>query len=272
MNNSIIAASVSLGALQQKLDILADNIANVNTVGYKRKSTVFEDIMSSLQTQPEDFRQDGRRTPLGYTHGWGTRIAAVQLDLTQGTLKQTGNPNDVAIEGNALFEVRSPDGTRAFTRNGAFQLIPQPGGDRMLVTDTGLPVVDGNGNEIRVPEGYTLRIEENGTLNAIGEPGSPPLQLGKLRLVEVTKPELLQSIGDNLYGVPSDLTNPELVVRTLDVLPPGVAVRQGFSEQSNVSLTDEMSDLMLVQRAYQLSSRALTSSEQMMGMANNLRG
>ncbi|MFC5700916.1 flagellar hook-basal body protein [Cohnella faecalis] len=270
MNNSIISASVSMGALQKRLDILADNIANVDTVGYKRKSAVFEDIMTSLQSQQEDFRLDGRRSPLGYTHGWGSRIASIQLDMTQGSLKDTGNPTDVAIEGNALFEVRTTDGASAYTRHGAFQLIAQPDGDRVLLTDTGLPVLNSNGAEIRVPNGYELKIEENGTLTANGPQGSQPIDLGKLSLVQVTKPEFLVSVGDNLYGVPADV-NVDDVLQNLIELPQGVAVRQGFAEQSNVSWGDEMSDLLLVQRAYQLSARALSSSEQMMGMANNLR-
>jgi flagellar basal-body rod protein FlgG len=280
VNNSMIIASASMGALQQKLDMLADNIANSNTVGYKRKNAVFEDIMTSLNPQQTDFNQPGRRTPLGFTQGWGARITSMQTDLTQGALQQTGNMTDVAIEGNGLFEVRTDgniNGARAFTRHGPFQLMPDANGDRVLVTNSGQQVVGdtGNGEDfIRVPAGYNLSIATDGTLTAIGNEGTASINLGKLKLVQVTNPELLQAVADNLYGIPSNV-NPNDAVRNIAPLPngeTGISVRQGFVEQSNVNMTDEMTDLMIVQRAYQLSARALSSGEQMMGMANNLRG
>lgn len=280
MNNSMITASVSMGALQQKLDMLADNFANANTVGYKRKSAVFEDILTSLNPHLEDFNQAGRRTPLGFTQGWGSRIAAIQTDMSQGVLKQTGNVTDIAIEGNGLFEVRTDgniNGARAFTRHGPFQLMPDANGDRILVTNSGQQVVGNTGTGedfIRVPAGYELTVGTDGTLTAVGGEGTTPINLGTLKLVQVTNSELLQAVADNLYGIPENV-NPANVVRDVALLPngeTGISVLQGFVEQSNVNMADEMTDLMIVQRAYQLSARALSSSEQMMGMANSLRG
>jgi flagellar basal-body rod protein FlgG len=147
----------------------------------------------------------------------------------------------------------------------------------MLVTNSGQPVVANNGGVdefISVPAGYNLSIGTDGTLTAVGNGGTAPITLGKLKLVQVTNPEFLQSIGDNLFGIPLGI-NPNDVVQNVANLiqgDRGLSVRQGFVEQSNVNMTDEMTDLMLVQRAYQLSARALSSSEQMMGMANNVRG
>ncbi|WP_276353532.1 flagellar hook-basal body protein [Cohnella caldifontis] len=271
MNNSMIASSASISALQQKLDMLADNIANINTVGYKRKTSTFEDLLTSLQPREEDFRLPGRATPLGFTQGWGVRLAAMMLDMTQGTLQSTNNPNDVAIEGNALFQVRMPDGTTAYTRHGAFQMIPLPNGERQLVTDGGLAILNRDGGDIIVPEGRNLTISADGNLLAVGNSGTVPIPLGQLQLVQVLKPELLRSIGDNLYGVDAG-TNANAVVQQLPVKPVDVSVRQGFTEQSNVSLTDEMTELINVQRSYQLNARALASADQMLGMANSLRG
>lgn len=280
MNSSMITASVSMGALQQKLDMLAENISNSNTVGYKRKTAVFEDIMTSLNSQVQDFNRLGRRTPMGFTEGWGARLSSIQMDLSQGVLQQTGNMNDVAIEGNGLFEVRTSneiDSPRAFTRHGPFQLISTGGGDRMLVTNSGHPIVaNNNGVEefIQVPAGYNLTIGPDGTLTAVGNEGTTPIDLGRLKMVQVTNPEFLQAVADNLFGIPADV-DPDDVVRDVSGLPAeesGLSVRQGFVEQSNVNMADEMTDLMIVQRAYQLSARALSSGEQMMGMANNLRG
>jgi flagellar basal-body rod protein FlgG len=279
VNNSMITASSSMGALQQKLDILADNIANSNVVGYKRKTAIFEDIMTSLNPQVEDFNQPGRRTPLGFSQGWGSRIVSMQTDLSQGVLQETGYMTDIAIEGNGLFEVRTDgdiNGARAFTRHGPFQLMPDVNGDRVLVTNSGQQVVadTGNGEDfIRVPAGYNLSVAADGTLTAVGINGNESIDMGKLKMVQITNPELLQAFADNLFGIPSNI-NPTDVVRDVTQLTEAersMSVRQGFVEQSNVNMTDEMTDLMIVQRAYQLSARALTSSEQMMGMANNLR-
>jgi len=276
----MISAAVSMGAMQRKLDVLADNIANVNTDGYKKKNVAFEDILTNIQPQLKDFEQPGRRTPLGYTQGYGTRISAQTLDLSQGPLKETGVNTDVAIEGNALFEVRTGltlDSSRAFTRQGDFQLSPTASGDSILLTNTGYPVVADDGGTdtfITVPAGYRLAIGADGSVTATNADGSDTVNLGTLKLAQVTKPELLQAVADNLYGVPQNL-NVGDVVQTIAASPGtagGAAVRQGYLEQSNVDLTSEISDLINVQRAYQLNSRALSSADQMMQMATNLRG
>jgi flagellar basal-body rod protein FlgG len=269
MNNSMIAASASMGALQRKLDILADNIANVNTVGYKRKTAVFEDLLTSMQPHEPDFRLAGRQTPMGFTQGWGAKLSSIQLDLSQGTLTATGNMSDVALEGNGLFEIQMPDGSQAYTRHGPFHLVPDGAtGDQKLVTAAGYSVLDNAKGEIIVPAGRKLNIAADGSLTAVNADGSDPQTLGKISLYTVVKPELVRTIGENLYGIDSDMLQSG-VVRPVTG---GVAVRQGFTEQSNVDMTEEMSDLMMVQRAYQLSARALSSGEQMLGMANNLRG
>lgn len=280
MNNSIAAAAASVAALQQKLDLLANNIANADTVGYKRKTSVFEDLLTSLQPQENAFNQPGRRTPIGFTQGWGARLAGMQIDLSQGSLQPTGNPTDLAIEGNGLFEVRTTGdlaGPPAYTRHGDFALVPTGNGDRILVTNSGQPVigqVNGVDDFIYVPDGYEMKISEDGTILAYNADGSDVQDLGKLKVVQVTKPDLLQEIGDNLYGVPANV-NPADVVQTAVLSANGgggLSVRQGFLESSNVNLTDEITDLVSVQRAYQLSARALSSADQMMQMAANLRG
>jgi len=271
VNNSMITSAASMYSLQRKLDMMADNIANINTVGYKRKTSVFEDVLTSLQPHEQAFELPGRRTPSGFTLGWGAKLSAMMLDMTQGSLQSTGNPNDVAIEGNALFRVTMPDGTEAYTRQGAFQLVPLPSGDRQLATNDGNAVVDALGGDIIVPAGMDLTIRPDGTMVAEGVAGTVPAELGRIGLVQVLKPEMLVAIGDNFFGV-SEGVNPAVVVEDLPDRQPDVSVRQGYTEQSNVNLTSEMSEVIMVQRAYQLNARALASSEQMMSMANNLRG
>jgi len=271
VNNSMITSAASMYSLQQKLDMLADNMANLNTVGYKRKTSVFEDILTSLQPHEKAFELAGRRTPPGFTQGWGAKLSAMMLDMTQGSLQDTGNPNDVAIEGNALFRVTMPDGSEAYTRQGAFQLVPLPSGARQLVTNDGNAVLDAQGGGIIVPAGLELTIRPDGSMVAEGPVGTVPAELGRIGLVQVLKPELLSAIGDNFFGVAEGVNN-AVVVEPLPDRQADVAVRQGYTEQSNVNLTNEMAEVIMVQRAYQLNLRALTSSEQMMTMANNLRG
>ncbi|GIQ61987.1 flagellar basal body rod protein FlgG [Paenibacillus cisolokensis] len=280
MNNSMITAMSSMNGLQQRLDLLAENVANVNTAGYKRKQATFSDLLRTVQQQPEAFERPGRLTPGGFSQGWGARMHMLQPDLSQGALKETGLSTDVAIEGNALFEVvTDAEGTRAFTRNGAFQLTLNGNGDTILATGDGYPVVavmtgaDGQtveGNVV-LPPNYDLRIYPDGRLEAVNAEGTA-VGLGRLKVVEPTKPALLAAVQDNLFAVPNGVNRDDVLT---DIVPGEgnrISLHQGYLEQSNVSLVDELTELINVQRAYQLSARALSSSDMMMGMANSLRG
>ncbi|GFN32683.1 flagellar hook-basal body protein [Paenibacillus xylaniclasticus] len=269
MNGSMINAMVSMNGLQQKLDILADNIANVNTVGYKRKDASFQDLLTNMKVQSDEFKEPGRLSPMNYTQGWGSRLMAIQPDLTQGTLKATDNGLDIAIEGDALYQVQTPEGS-AFTRNGAFQLSLQTDGRALLATSDGYPVMSENDQPIVIPANRTIRVTTDGTVQAIAQDDTVTT-IGKLKLLQVTRPTMLTTVADNLYAV-AEGVNVEDVLRTVTAGEGSdIAVRQGFLEQSNVDLTSEMTELINVQRAYQLSARALTSSDTMMGLANSLR-
>ncbi|GJM82983.1 hypothetical protein HMSSN139_54790 [Paenibacillus sp. HMSSN-139] len=122
MNNTIISAMVSMSGIQQRLDLLADNIANVDTAGYKRKQANFEDTLTRVQQQTSDLNLPGRATPSGFNLGFGSRMSQVTVNYTQGPIKETGNPTDLAIEGNAMFSVLTPDGVVAYTRGGDFHV------------------------------------------------------------------------------------------------------------------------------------------------------
>lgn len=287
MNNSMINSSVSMHSLQQKLDILSNNIANVNTNGFKKKEASFEDVLTNVKSQPEGFRQQGRFSPLGFNQGWGSKLVQIQTNLAQGPIQSTGNVTDFAIQGDGLFEVAvsKVDGNGnqvfqpAWTRNGAFSLTPDATGDMVLTTKEGHFVINSEGNPIRVPAGLRPVVEANGTINGYSEqdPSAAPKNLGQIKLVRVVRPQLLQDAGNNLYTLPLGITEAEKV-NILQNVNPGldttnnrVTLMQGFLEQSNVTLADEMTDLVMVQRALQLNSRAITSSDQMMNFANNLR-
>ncbi|MCZ8523335.1 MULTISPECIES: flagellar hook-basal body protein [Paenibacillus] len=289
MNNSMINSSVSMHSLQQKLDLVANNIANVNTTGYKRREASFQDVLTSVKEQPKNFEKTGRLTPLGYGQGWGAKMVAAQLNLAQGSLQTTDNPLDTAIEGSGLFEI-STNGqdetgnattTTRWTRNGAFELSKStdPADPRaFLTTKDGHYVMGADNQPIRIPEGRRVQIEANGVIMAYNDaqPAEAPVQAGQLKMVRVVRPQLLEQIGDNLYGLPGNITQQQrdeilqTVTAANNAVDP-ITVRQGFLEQSNVNLSDEMTEMLTVQRAFQLNSRAISSADQMMNLANNLR-
>jgi flagellar basal-body rod protein FlgG len=287
MNNSMINSSVSMHSLQQKLDILSNNIANVNTNGFKKKEASFEDVLTNVQAQPEGFRQQGRFSPLGFNQGWGSRLVQIQTNLAQGPIQPTSNTTDFAIQGDGLFEVAvskvDDNGDQVFqpawTRNGAFSLTPDGQGGTVLTTKEGHYISDIDGSPINVPSGTRPVVEKDGTIKGYNEqdPAAAPVTLGQIKLVRVVRPQLLQDVGDNLYTLPTGITAAEKANILQDVNGVAateatrVSLMQGFLEQSNVTLSDEMTDLVIVQRALQLNSRAITSSDQMMNMANNLR-
>lgn len=290
MNHSMINSLVSMQGLQQKLDIIANNMANINTTGFKRKEATFHDVLTTTMRQPDTFQQVGRLSPLGLTQGWGAKLSQIQTLMAQGSLRQTDLPTDLAIEGDALFEVIVPTmdengqaGQRtAWTRDGAFSLKAQPDDpdNVYLTTQEGHLVLGTDDLPIQVPNYHRIKVDTDGTIMAFSElaPSDPPIEVGSLKLVQVVRPQLLQNLGDNLYAIPDDI-DPALgeVLRVVafDGANPEAAkvkVQQGFLEESNVVLTEEITELMLTQRAYQLNAKALTSADNMMSLANSLRG
>ncbi|MFC6334929.1 flagellar hook-basal body protein [Paenibacillus septentrionalis] len=274
MNSSMIKALNSMNSYQMKLDTIADNVANSNTVGYKKKSTVFEDLLTNTKNQPEAFGLDGRRAPLGLNQGWGSRVAGISTDFSQGTFNETGVLTDLAIEGNALFEVQVDEGTTAYTRDGSFQISINAAGEPVLTTSQGYPVMatlpDGSQGRIVIPDGYSMQVLSNGSVNAVNELGDS-IALGQIRLVEAVRPDALIQAADNLFTVAPGAVAAQAVVQIQPDANNRLAIHQGYVEQSNVDLSTEMTDMIKVQRAYQLAARALSSSDTMMQLANNLR-
>lgn len=289
MNNSMINSSVSMRSIQQKLDLIANNIANVNTTGYKRKEASFQDVLTSVKQQPSGFQKEGRMTPLGYNQGWGSKLVEAQVNMAQGSLQLTDNQLDFAIEGNGLFEVavvtldanNAPVTTTRWTRNGAFDISPSvdPGDpDGYLTTKDGHYIVGVDNNPIRVPNHHRIAVEPNGVVMAYNEADktAPPIEVGQMKTVRVIRPQLLVQVGDNMYGLPADITPQQRdeilqpVTAANNNIDP-ITIRQRFLEQSNVNLSDEMTEMLTIQRAFTLNSRAISSADQMMNLANNLR-
>jgi len=275
MNSSMMKALNSMNSYQLKMDLISNNVANMNTVGYKSKSAVFEDLLTTMEQQPEGFSRDGRLTPLGFNQGWGSKVTGIATDFTQGPLKETGVLTDLAIEGNALFEVTVDDaGTLAYTKDGSFQISINGNREAVLTTNQGYPVQatlpDGSQGSIIIPDGFALKIEADGNVYGVNERGAQ-VSLGRINLVNPVRPDALVQVADNLFSVATGANANEVVNRIIPDSQNRIAIRQGFLEQSNVDYTKEMTDLMKVQRAYQLAARALSSSDTLMQLANNLR-
>ncbi|MFD3259332.1 flagellar hook-basal body protein [Paenibacillus lentus] len=272
MNNSMISAMVSMNGIQQRLDLIADNMANVNTVGYKRKEAAFQDTLNSVMQQSSDFQLAGRATPLGVNMGFGSRMSELSVNYTQGTMKETGNMTDLAIQGNAMFQVLTQNGEIGYTRAGNFNIQPNPEdpGVGYLMTALGNPVLDSDGELIEVPSGSTLHIDGAGNIIAID--GTTETEVGRIGLVTPLRPDSLIQKDSNLFVLPPG-EREGVIMATSDLAQEEQAtIRQGVLENSNVDLANEMAEMMKVQRAYQLAARALTSSDTMMNLANNLRG
>ncbi|WHX48757.1 flagellar hook-basal body protein [Paenibacillus woosongensis] len=272
MNNSMISAMVSMNGIQQRLDMIADNMANVNTAGYKRKEAAFQDTLNSVMQQSSDFQLGGRATPLGLSMGFGSRMSELSVNFKQGTLKETGKMTDLAIEGNAMFQVLTRDGEIGFTRAGNFSVQPNPEDQAMgyLVTSLGHPVLDEEGELIEVPTGSKLHIDGAGNIIAVD--GEVETEVGRIGLVTPLRPDALIQKDSSLFVLPPGVR--EGIIAATSDLPEEeqATIRQGVLENSNVDLANEMAEMLKVQRAYQLAARALTSSDTMMNLANNLRG
>ncbi|WP_055106092.1 flagellar hook-basal body protein [Paenibacillus ihumii] len=272
MNNSMISAMVSMNGIQQRLDLLADNMANVNTVGYKRKEAAFQDTLNSVMQQSSDFQLAGRATPLGIGMGFGSRMSELAVNFKQGTMKETGNMTDLAIEGNAMFQVLTQDGEVGYTRAGNFniQINPEDPQTGYLVTNLGHPLLDIDGELIEVPAGSKLHIDGAG--NIIAMDGEVEAEVGRIGLVTPLRSDALIQRDSNLFVLPPG-EREGVIMATSDLAEEEQAtIRQGVLENSNVDLANEMAEMLKVQRAYQLAARALTSSDTMMNLANNLRG
>lgn len=271
MNNSMISAMVSMNSLQQRLDMIADNIANVDTVGYRSKDSSFEDVLTQVQGHHKDFNLPGRATPPGYTMGFGMRVASVVENMDQGSHKETGRPLDLAIEGNAMFAVEGGDGI-AYTREGSFHVLPDPQDSNFvyLVNNQGYRVLNEDNNPIRVPANAKVAIDTQGRVHVETAAGQGPVS--QLKLAELQRPEGLVKMDGNLYVLAAGLTEAEVFEQAIAGQAPQSEVHSGFLEMSNVNYSEEMTKMLEVQRAYQLAARALSSSDTMMSLANTMRG
>lgn len=276
MNNSMISAMVAMSGIQQKLGVVSDNIANADTVGYKSKDATFEDVFTIVKQQPGAASSlAGRSTASGYNVGFGARMGDVTMNMTEGAMQTTGNPTDLAIQGDGMFRV-SADGKEGWTREGSFHFVPVANDPKSayMATAQGYLLMGDNGQPIKVPAKTDIGIDDKGIIRSTDGRGRVTIVNGangqpqRIGVDRITHPEGLQQMDGNLFVLPANAQRAQVV----GTMSADTEIRQGFLESSNVDLSSEMTDMMNVQRAYQLAARALSSSDQMMNLANTIRG
>ncbi|BET66069.1 flagellar basal-body rod protein FlgG [Opitutales bacterium ASA1] len=259
MNLALYAAASGMEAQQINLNTISNNIANVNTVGFKKSKIEFQDLFYQATRQAGAEAGAGNLVPTSVELGNGSQVVSTAKVFTQGQLSQTGGDLDIAIEGDGFFEVERPDGTSAFTRDGTFKV----GADGRVMTSDGYPVLSGFQ---AIPAGTTgIGISTTGEVSLATPNG---VQNFRLQLARFQNSSGLQSIGGNLYvetaasGVP-EIGNPaEGGFGT---------VRQGFVEASNVNVVEEMVGMILAQRAYEVNSKSIQTSDQMLERISQLK-
>jgi len=259
MNQSLWIAKSGLDAQQTKLSTISNNLANASTAGYKRSRAVFEDLLYQNVRQVGSQSSQDTQLPSGLMLGLGVRTVATEKLFTQGNLVETGNAFDVAVEGRGFVEVLLPDGTSAYTRDGSFQVDNQG----QLVNSSGYVIQPA----ITVPENaQSVSVGNDGTVT-VSTPGSASVtQIGTLQLADFINATGLQPMGKNLYLESNASGSPQVGTPGLNGL--GTIV-QGFIESSNVNVVEELVNMIETQRAYEINSKAISTSDQMLQFITN---
>lgn len=261
MIRALYTSSTGMQAQQLNLDAVANNLANVNTAGFKRTRVDFQDLLYQTYRAPGTAGAQGTVIPTGIQVGHGTRPVATQRIFSQGDFQQTENPLDLVIEGNGFFQVLRPDGTTAYTRAGAFK----KDGTGRIVTSEGYPLQPA----VTIPADATaVTVASDGTVSVTVASQSSAQQVGTLQLARFTNPAGLSSIGRSLF-TPTQASGDAVVGN------PGSegmgTLAQGLLEQSNVKVVEEMVAMITTQRAYEANAKAIQTADEMLGMSNNLR-
>ena len=254
MINSLWISKTGMEAQQMQLDVISNNLANVSTTGFKRANAVFEDLIYQNLRQVGSNSSEQSQLPTGLHLGLGVRTVATSRSFSQGSLQQTGNNLDIAIQGNGFFQITMPDGTTNYTRDGSFQVDNQG----RLVTSTGLPVANG----VTVPaNARSLAISADGTVTAMIPGNSSPQAVGTIALASFINTAGLEPRGQNLFAESAASGQPNSGVPGANGLG---TLSQGFLETSNVNVVQELITMIQTQRAYEMNSKAIQTSDQML--------
>ena len=261
MIRALNTAATGMQAQKQNLDVLANNLANISTNGFKKSRAEFEDLMYQTQKDPGQATGLNSVSPTGVQVGLGVKTGAVQKDFSHGSSIVTKNPFDIQIEGSGFFQMQTPDGQVGYTRDGAFKRDPSG------------KLIDRNGNalqpEITIPaDAAGVEISSTGEVKIIQNLNDPPQTVGQIDIVNFVNPAGLRSIGKNLF-MQTPASGQAITTR------PGLQgtgyLAQGQVEGSNVNIADEMVNMITAQRAYETNSKAIQAADQMLQTVNNLK-
>ena len=260
MMRSLWISKTGMEAQQTQLDVVSHNLANVGTNGFKRAHAVFEDLMYQTLRQTGANSSEQTQLPTGLQVGLGVRTVATSRQFSQGNLQQSGNSLDLAVKGNGFFQVQMPDGTTAYTRDGSFQ-VSSTG---QVVTSSGYTVQPG----ITIPAtSQSITVAADGTVSVTLPGQATPQVLGQIQLANFINPPGLEPRGQNLYTETAASGTPSTAA-------PGSSglgdVAQGFVETSNVNVVEELVAMIQTQRAYELNSKAIQTSDQMLQRLSQL--
>ena len=254
MIRSLWISKTGMEAQQTQLDTISHNLANVSTNGFKRGHVVFEDLIYQNLRQAGAASSEQTQLPTGLQVGLGVRPVATSRIFSQGNLQQTTNNLDVAIKGNGFFQIQLPDGTTGYTRDGSFQVDA----NGQLVTNNGYPVQPG----ITVPaNAQSVTIAADGTVNVALPGQATPAAIGQIQLASFVNPAGLEPRGQNLYAETAASGTANTGAPTSNGLG---ALQQGYVETSNVNVVEELVSMIQTQRAYELNSKAIQTSDQML--------
>ena len=259
MNSALWVAKTGLDAQATRMTVISNNLANVSTTGFKRGRAAFEDLLYQTVRQAGGQTSQQTEAPTGLTLGTGVRVVATARQFSQGNVQQTNNSLDLAVNGRGFFQVSLPDGTTAYTRDGGFQVDSQG----QLVTASGFTVEPA----ITIPENaQSVTIGADGTVSVQLSGEAAPQQVGSLTLADFVNPAGLQSQGENLYVETAASGAPQTGTPGLNGLG---RVVQGALESSNVNVVEELVNMIETQRAYEMNSKAISTTDQMLAYVSN---
>ncbi|PWG02031.1 flagellar basal-body rod protein FlgG [Sphingosinicella humi] len=257
-NAALHVARTGLDAQSARMRVIANNLANVNTTGFKRDRATFETLAYQIMTAPGAPASAENRYATGLSLGSGVEMTGTARVNSQGALATTDNPLDLAIEGDGFFQVTMPDGTIGYTRAGSFNLSPEG----QIVTSDGMPLQPA----IQVPEGaQTITIGADGTVSALVAGDAEPTELGQIELARFINPSGLTAKGGNIFLETAASGAPQVGPAALDGRG---SIRQGMLEGSNVNVVQELVDMIETQRAYEVNSKMISATDEMLRNAN----
>jgi len=260
MIRSLWIARTGLDAQQTQLDVIANNLANVSTNGFKRSRAVFEDLLYQTLRQPGAQSSQQTQIPTGLQIGTGARPISTARIFTQGNIQKTDSPLDIAVQGNGFFQILLPDGTTGYTRDGSFQKDNQG----QIVTSDGYPLSP----NITIPaNALTVTVGTDGTVSVTQAGTTGTTQIGSIQLATFINPAGLQSMGQNLFLETAASGTP--TPNTPGTNGAGI-VNQGYVETSNVNVAEELVTMIQTQRAYELNSKVVSTSDAMLGRLTQL--